>query len=63
MTKVIKLPEVIKITALSRSTIYSYIQKNSFPKPVRIGTRAVAWLETEILDFLNQKTEMRDGAK
>jgi prophage regulatory protein len=38
-----RLPVVLKITALGRSTIYRWIADGSFPAPVRLGPRAVAW--------------------
>jgi prophage regulatory protein len=47
----LKLPQVIALTALSRSSIYAYIQKKAFPAPVRIsgpGGRAVAWTASSI---------------
>ncbi|RYD86030.1 MAG: AlpA family phage regulatory protein [Verrucomicrobiaceae bacterium] len=42
-TPLLRLPAVIAVTQLSRSTIYSAIQSGQFPKPVRIGKRAVRW--------------------
>ena len=47
----LKLPQVMALTALSRSSIYAYIQKKAFPAPVRIsgpGGRAVAWTASSI---------------
>ena len=47
----LKLPQVIALTALSRSSIYAYIQKKAFPAPVKIsgpGGRAVAWTASSI---------------
>jgi prophage regulatory protein len=38
-----RLPTVLKITGLGRSTIYRWIAEGSFPAPVRLGRRAVAW--------------------
>ena len=62
-TRILKLPEVMKATALSRSTLYSYIKDNSFPQPVPLGSRAVGWLESEISDWINQKAESRGVIK
>lgn len=44
----IKLPEVIQETALSRSSIYAAMKLGLFPAPVKIGRRAVAWRAEEI---------------
>jgi len=38
-----RLPTVIKITGLGRSTIYRWIVEGTFPAPVRLGRRVVAW--------------------
>lgn len=35
-------------TGLRRSTIYQAIAEGKFPKPVKLGTRSVAWLSTEV---------------
>jgi prophage regulatory protein len=38
----LRLPAVIKLTGLGRSTIYRMVADKSFPGPVRIASRAVA---------------------
>ncbi len=52
MQTLIKLPEVKDITRRSRSRIYGDMQAGTFPKPVKIGPRSVAWVATEINDWL-----------
>jgi prophage regulatory protein len=47
----LKLPQVMALTALSRSSIYAFIHKNAFPSPVKIsgfGGRSVAWTASSI---------------
>ena len=39
-----KLPAVAKQTTLSKSHIYDLIQRKSFPAPVKLTERSVAWL-------------------
>lgn len=48
----IRRPEVEKITALSRSTIYRLMDAGEFPRPIRLTKKAVAWSEADILDWL-----------
>ena len=43
-----KLPVVCNKTAKSRSAIYKAIKEGKFPKPYKIGDRAVAWLASDI---------------
>lgn len=49
---VLRLPEVIKRTGLARSTIYDQMEKGTFPRPIRIGERAVAWRDSDIEDWI-----------
>ncbi|MFZ4604111.1 MAG: helix-turn-helix transcriptional regulator [Caulobacterales bacterium] len=44
----LRLPVVMRETGLSRSSIYAAIKDGAFPRPVRIGKRAVAWRFDEI---------------
>ena len=49
----LRLSEVIRRTGLSRSTIYLRANKGTFPAPLKIGVRAIAWLEAEIDAWLS----------
>jgi len=51
----IRRPEVEKITGLSRSTIYAYISSGDFPKPIKIGVQAIAWQESIIQEWVNER--------
>ena len=44
----LRLQAVIRITGLSRSTLYRLIADEQFPRPVRLGPRAVAWRREDI---------------
>jgi len=57
MTTLIKLNEVKTLTTLSRSTIYKKVAEGTFPAPIKLGDRAVAWLETEIVNWIDQRIE------
>ena len=57
--KILKLPEVMDATGLSRSSIYSHINQNTFPKAVPLGKRAVGWLQSEIDQWINQRAQSR----
>ena len=58
MMKLIKLREVMRITSLSRSTIYQAIHDGRFPKPLKTGARGVAWLEQEVIDWIAARPRM-----
>jgi len=44
----LRLPEVKAITGLSKTSLYALIREQSFPSPVPIGPRAVAWVRSEV---------------
>lgn len=44
----LRMPSVMKITGLGRSTIYRLIANQEFPCPVQLTSRAVAWRSTDI---------------
>jgi prophage regulatory protein len=50
--RILRLPKVVEITGLSRSTIYDAMSAGTFPRAVRIGQRAVGWRETDIRSWL-----------
>ena len=58
--RLMKLKEVMHTTGLARSTVYKYIADGNFPKPVSLGERNVAWLQSEIEDWIMEKVELRD---
>jgi prophage regulatory protein len=57
MQTILRLPAVKARTGLSRSTIYSRIAKQEFPRPVSLGPRAVGWLDAEIDGWLCRQME------
>ncbi|WP_354624220.1 AlpA family transcriptional regulator [Psychromonas sp. MME2] len=56
----IRLKEVMNITGLGRATVYKYIANEHFPKSVSLGDRAVAWIESEIHDWMLERVAKRD---
>ena len=46
--RLLRLPEVMTRTGLSRSTIYRKMREGSFPEPLKLGVRAVGWRESDI---------------
>ncbi len=54
-SRILRLPAVKDRTGLARSTIYASIAEGTFPKPVRLGARAVGWRESDILSWLDSR--------
>ena len=55
-TAILRLPEVIRQTGQSRSTIYRGVANGTFPAPVALGPRAVGWRESDVLAWLDALT-------
>ena len=52
--RLLRLPEVISQTGLNRNSIY---QIDDFPKPIKIGARATAWVQSEIQLWIKSTIE------
>lgn len=55
----IKLAEVKRLTSLSTSEIYRRLETNNFPAQIRLGARAVVWLESEIQAWMDEQISQR----
>ncbi len=67
--KLLRLKYVLEAVGIKRSTLYDWLNVNSkrydphFPRPVKIVTSAVAWVEAEIENWIALKLSERDGKK
>jgi prophage regulatory protein len=55
MGKILRKRDVIRLTGLSKSTIYKYIKDGLFPSQIQLGPRAVGWLEEDVKTWLNSR--------
>lgn len=61
MRRILKRREVEEITGFSRSTIYDKLNYSStrydesFPKSIKLGSRAVGWVASELEAWLESK--------
>lgn len=53
--RILRLPEVEKRVGARKPTVYRWIKENDFPKPIRIGVRAVGWIEHEINGWIRSR--------
>ncbi|WCG83498.1 helix-turn-helix transcriptional regulator [Pectobacterium sp. A5351] len=59
----IRLSSVMKKTGLRKSWIYLLMKQGDFPQTVKIGTRSVAWVESEVNDWIAARISQRGEAK
>lgn len=55
----LRWPQVSTITGLSRTTIWRLEKGNEFPVRRRIGSRSVAWLQSEVSSWVDSRTQVR----
>lgn len=55
----VRMPVLIKLLGVSKTTIYKEIREGRFPKQVRISPRVSAWRITDIKAHLEQLTSER----
>ncbi|MCA0184836.1 MAG: AlpA family transcriptional regulator [Proteobacteria bacterium] len=48
-------PDVEAQTGLPKSSLYALIAKGDFPKPIKIGARAVGWLDADVNDWIEKQ--------
>ena len=67
MPQLISIQDVIKCTGLSRATIYRMIDEKSdhydptFPKKVQLSQARIAWVASEVAEWINQKIASRSA--
>ncbi len=53
--QLIKLCGVKQLVGMSRSSIYAAISAGTFPKSISLGLRSVAWLSSDISEWIDSK--------
>lgn len=59
----LRISEVRNRVPFSRSQIYLLISRGEFPKPVSLGARAVAWLDSEVDNWMIRKIDAQRGGE
>ena len=49
----LRLPEVLRRTGLSRSTLYRKLKQGQFPSSRQLGKRAVGWRESDVIAWID----------
>jgi prophage regulatory protein len=61
LRRILRLPQVVEATGETRSTIYKRMAEGEFPKPVRLGSKSVGWVEDEIAAYNEARIAARDA--
>lgn len=52
----LRLPEVLRLFPVGKSTWWAGVKSNRFPAPVRLGPRTVAWRASDIRALIDDLT-------
>ena len=58
LNRILKTPEVITATGLSKSTIWRRVRSGEFPVPVRLGgaeSRSIGWKQDDIEEWIGTR--------
>lgn len=55
MNRLIRMTELPDIVGYKPWSIYRLIREGQFPRPVKLGQRAVAWRQSDISDWINSR--------
>ena len=59
--QLIRLPDVMARTSLSKSTIWRHARRGAFPKSVQIDHGTVGWVEAEVEGWIAARIASRDA--
>lgn len=59
--RLIRLPDVEAATGCKKSTIYLLLKQGKFPKPIRLSARMVAWQDTAVQKWIQDR--IAEGVK
>lgn len=57
--RLLRLPDVARLTGLRRSAIYEQMRRGAFPRSVKAGKRAATWSETAIQAWIADRIDGR----
>lgn len=59
--RVMRLPEVLDLIRISRSRLYVWMRDGYFPKPIKLGPKAVGWRYSEVHAWLKDRERAQIG--
>ncbi|OWK25105.1 transcriptional regulator [Rhizobium yanglingense] len=59
----VSVSEVAKMTSMSRTMVNRYREQGRFPQPVELGDRRVAFVKSEIIEWIEAKILARGEAE
>jgi prophage regulatory protein len=55
----IRLPQILYLTGLGKSSIYKFMEEGHFPQSTKLGSRVTVWQKSDIQDWIKSKIQAR----
>ena len=55
----LRLPEVLNLVGVTRSTLYRWMDAGTFPKQIHLGPRTIVWNEREVVQWMEDRMASR----
>lgn len=62
LPKLIRARDVLKICPLSKSGLHLAVKAGRFPQPIHISERSIAFVESEVREWLQSRMDQRKGS-
>jgi prophage regulatory protein len=59
---VVRLPEVLEIVGVGRSTLYALIRDGRFPAPIHLSARCRGWRRGTVLAWVEARAQLTAAA-
>lgn len=59
--KIRRRPQVLERFGISAATLYRWIERDGFPRPIKLGGHSVGWIDSEIEEWVSSRA--RTGAQ
>lgn len=53
--QLLRLPDVLKLVPIARSVLYGMVKEGTFPRPVKLGRRSVAWRRDDVQNWIDSR--------
>ena len=57
----LRLPQVMQRVGLSKPQLYKLITQNEFPSQIKICSRISVWLESDVVEWMQQQIVRHEG--
>ena len=51
-SNLIRIPKVMDKTGVAKSTLWLWVSKGTFPKPIKLSPKITVWIEDEVNEWM-----------